>query len=693
MRHLPMIFQSESAECGLACLAMIGGYHGHNLDMKAMRLRFSSAGKGLNLLDLLAIAENLHFNTRAVKVEPETLKHLILPAVLHWDMSHFVVLKRVGRRSITYYDPARGKIDMPISEVGRFLTGVAIQCIPRKEFVYIDDKHSLGIRDFSIRLPGHLRALLLLFCIAVCAQLVALVVPYFSQLVIDRIIPSADLSLLNKLFFLFLGVITIDVAIKYCRNALILHMTAVLNTQMSYNIFAHLVRLPLQFFERRMFTGIVAKFDSLDEIQSILVEDTVVLLVDLIMVSSVLFILMQYDARLVACLFIFIGLYILVKFWAYRNYHLQSKNKILTHVLQRNHMFETVRGIQATKIFGAAGFRIAQWRSMLDESISANRRLAHSKALSDIARDAVVSIESIVSIYLAAHIAIFGNLSIGMLFAFFTYKRFMMTSCISIAEIGFKMHALSIHFDMLGDIVKEKEEIENGDGVEIDEDFHICISGVSVNYGNAGVQAFSNLSFDFSAGDRVVLVGPSGSGKTSFLKAFMRLIPISAGNITINGKDICQVSRNSWARQMAAVMQNDILFHLSLRENIAFGESEIDDEKLHHAALNACILVDIQALPMRFETRVMDMGMGFSAGQIQRILIARALYRVPRLLIMDEGTANMDEELEAKILSNIRKLGVSVLQAAHRPQVIRDGTKIISLGSKHPTVSSLETYF
>lgn len=688
MRKLPMIYQSESAECGLACLAMLAGYHGHAIDIETIRLRCNHSGKGLTLADLLAIADGLKFNSRIVRVEPETLRHLKLPALLHWDMTHFVVLKKVSKRHAIICDPARGEMVLSLSEVGQHLTGVAMECTPRDDFQHLDERQALNLWHFAARLSGHRRLMLLLCTVAVGSQVLALLIPYFSQLVIDGILPTADLALLDKLFILFLGVVAIDFAVKYCRTGLILHMSSTLSAQMSHNLFAHLLRLPLQFFERRMFTGLVAKFESLEEIRSIIVEDAVVLFVDALMFLGVLFVVLHYDWRLVACLLFFVALYFAVRFSAHRTYHLQSKNKIYTEIIQRNHMLETVRGIQTTKIFDATSFRMAQWRRLLDEAIRANHNVARSKALADMLKDAVIAAESIISIYIAARIATFGELSLGMLFAFFAYKRFLMTSCISIAEIGFKIHALSIHFDMLGDIVKEREEEDGAQGIRLGQQFEIDVRNLSVRYGD-GAPIVDNLSFTLRQGDRVVLVGPSGVGKTTALKAFMKLIPCAAGQILVNGSDIAEVARASWLRQIGVVMQNDILFHMTIRENIAFGAEEIDVKRVAHAARTACVLEDIEKLPMKFETKVMEMGVGFSAGQIQRILIARALYREPSLLVMDEGTANLDEPLEAQILSNIRSLGISVLQAAHRPQVIRDGTQVIPLAaSPHATIAA-----
>ena len=682
-KRLPVIYQSVAAECGLACIAMISAWHGRPIDLHTLRERCQASTRGVTLNQLLDMAALMLLDKRVVQVTPENLHRLQMPAILHWDLSHFVVVKAVRRGYAVLHDPDRGEIRLKLADLSRHLTGIAIEFTPASGFTAKDERVPLRIFDLTGGFGWRFGRLGLMTTLALASQVLMVLIPYYFQIVIDRIVPTHDLGLLNWLALLFTGFILLDWGIKHLRNMLTFHFSSALNEHLSRELFARLIRLPLPFFESRNFSDVVSRFDSLDEIRSLISEDVVNFIVEGLMFIVVLCVLLAYDKRLVLWMILFVASYIAARCMTDRQYQAANQEQVVRQVLERSHMTETVRAIQTIKTFGAERLRLADWHYHLADATHASLKINRKKANFALLRDNLIALESVGALYLAAQLIVSGDLTLGMMFAFFTYKRLFISSCLTLTETIFKARVLSVHLDRLADIVRAKPEPQN-DG-QTDVDANQAVNGAiriykaGFTYPGNTVPAFSNISFQVTPGDRVVLIGPSGAGKTSFLKVLLQLFPAQDGEIWVGNTQLAEIPRANWLAKIGVVMHNDQLFSASIRENIAFGADEIDDRQVTEAAGLACILSDIEALPMQFETRVMDLGAGLSAGQIQRILIARALYRRPQLLVMDEGTANLDQALEAEILNNIRKLGITVIQAAHRPQVINDATQVIQL--------------
>jgi ATP-binding cassette, subfamily B, bacterial CvaB/MchF/RaxB len=687
-KRLPVIYQSVAAECGLACIAMITAWHGRPIDLHTLRERCQASARGVTLNQLLDMAGLMLLDKRVVQVTPENLHRLQMPAILHWDLSHFVVLKAVRRGHAVLHDPDRGEIRLKLADLSHHLTGIAIELTPGAGFIAKDERVPLRIFDLTGGFSWRFGRLGLMTALALASQVLMVLIPYYFQIVIDDIVPAHDMGLLNWLVLLFTGFILLDWSIKHLRNSLTFHFSAALNDHLSRGLFARLIRLPLPFFENRNFTDVVSRFDSLDEIRSLISEDAVNFIVEGLMFIVIFCVLLAYDMWLVLWMILFMLIYILSRWLADGQYQRANQEQVVREVMERSHMTETVRAMQTIKTFGAERLRLAHWHQHLANATNAGLKINRKKAGFALLRDNLITLESVGSLYLAAQLIVSGDLSLGMMFAFFTYKRLFISSCLTLTETVFKVRMLNVHLDRLADIALAQTEPQTTMQPAFDISQPICgpirggpirVHKVGFTYPGNKVPAFSNLSFQVKPGERIVLVGPSGAGKTSFLKVLLQLFPVQDGEIWIGEGLLTAIPRATWLATIGAVMQNDQLFSSSIRENIAFGAVEIDDQQIIEAAKLACILPDIEALPMQFETKVMDLGAGLSAGQIQRILIARALYRRPQMLVMDEGTANLDQALEAQILSNIRQLGITVIQAAHRPQVIADATQVISL--------------
>lgn len=297
--------------------------------------------------------------------------------------------------------------------------------------------------------------------------------------------------------------------------------------------------------------------------------------------------------------------------------------------------------------------------------------------------DSIAGIDTLVIGYLALMMVMDGSMTLGMLIAFLTYKRLFTVSAMGLVEVSFRIRAVRIHLDNLIDLAPRQPvplKPDHSDAHELDFSQPIHLKGITFSYPGSDQPILRGLSTCLQAGRRYVIRGNSGVGKSTLLKLLLRIADPQEGSLWLGSTDLRTVPREKWLFHIGVVLQGDGLFSGSIRENIAFGSSSIADDRVREAARAGCIDGEIQALPMGYETALGDRGGGLSGGQMQRLLIARALYRRPSLLIMDEGTANLDAATEARILRQIRSMGITVVHAAHRQQVIDDADVVITIG-------------
>ena len=690
-RTLPVIYQSEHAECGLACLAMVAAYFGHPIDLGLLRERTGTSSRGMSLNQLLHACKSIGLHTRVVGVEPHQLRQLGLPAILHWDLSHYVVVRRVTATRVDIHDPNRGLVSIALDEIGNHLSGIAIELRPGQDFVVKDEFRRVGIRDLlpkDLKLGGRLVAVA---AVALLAQLIALIIPYYFQVVIDRALLSYSFDALHWLTAFFICLVCVDWLVKYLRNTAALNLSMIASVKLSAALLERLLFLPLGYFESRTISGLVAKFDSLDEVRTILCDDAVRLFVDLLMCLGLAVVLFYYSPTLLCWTLLFVGIYILFRLARFQQFRLATEEQIVRRVEQRNHLLQTVHHADVVKANGVEDHRLQQWRDLMILDLRGDFRIKHARSSFELARDGLIALETIVTGYLCFLQVFTGKLSLGMVFAYFAYKRQFVSSAWSLVEIFFKVRTLGIHINHLADVVHTpglpRGSEGNGQLRQLSRaEFAnpIVVDQLSFRFAGEQAEVLFGLSFTVARGSRFVITGPSGVGKTTLIKLLLGLLNPSAGTVRLGEVCCASIERASWLRHVGSVLQGGALFAATIRENIALGADDIDDDRVAWCAGIACIHNDIAQLPMRYETHLGDRGGILSAGQIQRLLIARALYRQPEILIMDEGTANLDQDTEAAILQNLRSLGITTIHAAHRAQVVQDATHVLHLLPTQP---------
>ncbi|GAB3287761.1 peptidase domain-containing ABC transporter [Parahaliea aestuarii] len=666
-RKLPVIRQSEQAECGIACLAMVLGYYGHHCELRHLRNRFRVSAQGTTLKDLMACADNLKLQCRALRLDPSHLIKLQRPGILHWDMNHFVVLKKVGRRYITIHDPASGQRTLSLEQAGQHFTGVALELWPRTEFSVADERNPLRLSAFIGRREGLWSALAQLTGLSLLLQLLALLSPLYLQTVVDDVVVSADTNLLAVLAAAFFLLLLLETGVSILRQLMALRLASRLSLRMAASLFHHLIRLPCGFFSQRHVGDIVSRFSSLDSVRLILTNGMAAAIVDGILTITTLIVMLWYDATLTIVVLAAVAAYWCIRLALLIRVRSLSEEKLRIDARRESSFIEAVRSVVWIKLFHKEEARQAQWQNHLVDSINRDIGLAKLGIGGDSAGRLILGGSDILLIYVAAGQIIDLHISVGMLLAFISFKRHFVSATERLIDQIAEFRLLNVHLDRLADITHEtmepyhRAQQPGGYSPALSGDLEVRNLGFRYNQNQPPV--FENLSFTVSRGQTLVVSGQSGRGKSTLLKCLAGLNEADCGEIRLDGTPIQQVP--GYRSRMGVVMQNDHLLTGSIAENISSFDSSIDYEQIVTAAKTAGIHGDIMLLPMQYNTLVGDLGTGLSGGQVQRICIARAIYRKPAILLMDEPTNQLDEITEKNVLQNLLRLEMTKILVTH----------------------------
>lgn len=679
-RRLPLIRQTEASECGLACLAMVASFHGYETDLAHLRQRFKISNHGINLKSLIDMAAKLHLAGRALKLESDNLVGLQLPCILHWDLNHFVVLKAIKRNKAVILDPGIGERSLTKEEFDKHFTGIALELVPTDKFETADSRKRLKLKQFWTRISGLKRSLVQLLLLSLLLQLFAIASPYYMQTVIDDVILRNDNNLLLVLAVGFGLLLLVETGTQMLRQWVMLYLSSRLNIQMAANLFRHLIRLPISYFSTRHMGDVVSRFGSLQNVRELLTTSVVATLVDGIMTIITLTVMFLYSVKLTFLVLFVVLLYAAFRLALYQPLRVLTEEQILAQAKHDSHFMESVRAIQTIKLFQRENDRQGQWQNRLADTINQDIRITRWNIGYDTVNRLLFGFENLLVIYFAA-LAVMDNVfTIGMLYAFISYKsRFVgAMDALIVQMIELKMLG---HLDRLSDIVftetEEQPDLHSHLSPLQPLTGRVEVRNLGYRYGDTDSPTFQNLNFTIEAGETVAITGSSGCGKTTLIKCLMGLLQPTEGEVLVDGRPLKQIP--DYRSQISAVMQDDQLMAGTVADNIACFEPHIDYERIVQCAQMACIHNEIMNMPMHYNTLVGDMGSSLSGGQKQRIVLARALYRAPRILFMDEATSHLDVANELSVSNHINQLAITRVLVAHRPETVESAGRQIVL--------------
>jgi ATP-binding cassette subfamily B protein RaxB len=680
-RTLPVLLQTEAAECGLACLAMVASYHGHSVDVATLRRRFAVSLQGTTLAALVDFAQRLGLATRAVRAELDDLKGLRLPCILHWRFTHFVVLRSASGRTCTIHDPSRGLRRVSLAECERAFTGVALELWPSSAFEPRARGPAVRIRDVLGRLEGVGGALAQILLLACALEAFVLANPLLVQWVVDHALPTASRDLLVLLAVGFAMLVVFEQATAAVRAWVIMHFETTLNVQWHANVFSHLLRLALPYFEKRHLGDIVSRFRSVDAIQRAVTTASIEAVVDGAMSALLIVVMAWYSMLLTGVCLGATGVYAASRWLAHRALREARHEEIAAAAKQESHLIETVRGMRAIKLFGRGGERRAGWLALLVEQVNAAVRGQRLGIALKVGSGMLFGLENVLVVYLGATRVLDGDLSTGMLLAFVAYKRQFTLRIGALIDKAAELALVRLHCERLADVVLTPPEaplrgsrLLSANGSQTAA--AISVRGLRYRYADHAPYVLDGVDLEVGAGECVAIVGPSGCGKSTLLQVLLGILPRAAGEISIAGAPLAPGERPSG---VASVLQHDCLFAGSIADNIGFFDSQPEHSRIEECARIAAIHDDVAALPMAYNTLVGFLGSSLSAGQQQRILLARALYARPSILVLDEATSHLDVHCERTVGAALAGLAMTRLIVAHRPETIAAADRVLRL--------------
>jgi ATP-binding cassette subfamily B protein RaxB len=678
--RVPVVLQAEAAECALACLAMVAAAHGLRIDLPALRRRFAMSLKGATMAELLRMAGALHLGGRAVRVELDQLEQLAMPCILHWDLNHFVVLVSMRGGVATLHDPARGQRRMKLAELSPHFTGVALELVPTADFAPIEERAPVTLRALLGRVRGLRRSMTQIFLLAVALEVFVLGSPFLLQWVVDDVVVTADRDLLVTLCIGFGLLVLLQAGAAALRSWAVLHLSSSLNLQWLGNVFAHLMRLPVAWFERRHAGDVWSRFMAVQQIQKTLTTHFVEAVLDGLLVVATLAMMAFYSATLTGIALAAVGGYALLR-WLFFDPLRQATEETLTHeARQASHFLESLRAVQAIKLFNRQADRRAGFMNRVVDAMNAGLVTRQLEILFSVLHRLLFGLERVAVVWVGALLVMDQRFSVGMLFAFVAFKEQFASRVSALIDKTVELHMLRLQGERLSDIVFAQPEpdelpLANPNGVEARIDLH----GLCFRYGASDPDVLRHIDLTIEPGESVAIVGPSGCGKTTLLKVMLGIHAPHAGEVRIGGRRLADLGLPAWRAMVGTVMQDDVLLAGSVSDNICFFDAAPDLPWMMECAQAAALHEEIEAMPMGYHTLVGEMGGSLSGGQKQRVLLARALYKRPRILLLDEATSALDVDHERRVNSQIRRLNLTRIIVAHRPETIASAARVVVL--------------
>ncbi|EDZ3598480.1 ATP-binding cassette domain-containing protein [Salmonella enterica] len=680
-RRVPVIHQTESSECGIACLAMVFGHYGKSIDLFSLRQQFNISSRGATLYSIRTIAVQMGMTARALSLDLNELNVLRRPCILHWNFNHFVVLVSVKRNGFVLHDPARGRIIVSKAEASKCFTGIALELWPGSTFRRERVKKRLNLVTLINSIHGIKGALLKIFALSIVVEAIGLILPAGTQLVMDHALPAGDRGLLSMICISLMFFILLRATVSTSRAWISLIMGTLVNIQWQSGLFSHLLRLPLSYFERRKLGDIQSRFGSLNTLRTTFTTSMVGAIMDGIMVCGLLIMMLLYGKSLTWVVFGFTLVYIAIRLFTYTYYRQLSEEQLIMEARVSSYFMETLYGIAAVKMQGMTDRRHTHWFNLQTDAINTGIRVTKMDLFFGGLNIFISACEQTIILWLGISLVMDNEMTIGMFVAFGAYRMQFSDRISTLVGFLLQLRMMSLHNERISDIALNEQESVKPD-IPVSEKItpvSLEVKSLTFRYDQQSMPVFSELNLTVSPGESVAIIGPSGSGKTTLMKVLCGLFKADSGQVLIDGNDIQQMGVNNYRKITGCVMQDDRLFSGTIRENICGFSENIDDEWMAECAKASFIHDTIMSMPMGYDTLTGELGEGLSGGQKQRLFIARALYRKPRILFMDEATSALDSKSEHYVNSAIKSLNITRIIIAHRESTIKSVDRVFSL--------------
>jgi ABC-type bacteriocin/lantibiotic exporter with double-glycine peptidase domain len=674
-KRVPVLLQMSEVECGLACLAMLLSYHGRETSISELRTQYGASRDGVSALNLVKAARTCGMIARAVSLRHNDFKNVTLPAIIHWQFNHFLVVERWTPDQVTVVDPASGRRQMTEEEFSGGFTGIVLMLEPGMDFHRRKVSSPLSLRMYAIQAlrqaPG---ALAQVIFASIFLQAIGLVPPFMTEIILDKIIP---LHLSNAMLLLGIGMLVLIFSqgfLSLLREWLLIYVRARIDTHMMLSFFEHLLLLPYSFFQQRSSGDLLTRMGSNTIIRDTLSGQLISTFLDGSMVILYLCILM-IAAPTFGILALTIGLLqVLVILCIYRPIASLAAQELTAQGKSQGYMAEALAGIATLKAAGAEYSAHDRWTNLFFDQLNISTRRSY---LSTVASTILLILQVFAPmslLWVGAIQVLNGTMTVGVMFALTS----LATPLSSLVSSGQQIQLVKAHLDRLADIMTAEPE-QNSHVVQSPPQLggYIRLENVGFRYSSDSPRVLHSINLNIIAGQKVALVGRTGSGKSTLGKLLLGLYIPTEGQIYYDGLALHEMHYQEVRRQFGVVLQESAVFSGSIMENILFNNPAMGKEYAVQAAQMAAIHDDIVKMPLGYETLVAEGGSALSGGQRQRLSLARAIAHHPAILLLDEATSNLDVVTEQIVAQNLEALPCTQIIIAHRLSTVRNADVIL----------------
>ncbi|HTK10142.1 MAG TPA: peptidase domain-containing ABC transporter [Ktedonobacteraceae bacterium] len=684
-RRVTPLMQMSEVECGAACLAMMLQYYGRKTSVAEISDRYGVGRDGLSALSITTAARQSGLRVRAISLRENDFRFVQLPAIVHWEFNHFLIVERWTPKSVEVVDPAVGRHTISGEEFNRGFTGIVLMMEPGAQFERKSTRNRVNLwsyaRAYIQRAPQILFQVLI---VTLLLQLLGLGLPLLTAIVVDQIIPSGTTSLLTILGIGMIFVLLAELIIQILRTLLLIYLQNRVDTYMVPSFMEHLLQLPLKYFQQRSSGDMLTRISSnltireivgTQFISAILDGGTVILYLIILLQQNIQFGLVALGIGLVQALLLFVS----------RRQMLQLSNRELETIgREQGYTAEMLNGVTTIKAMGFEQRAFQQWANFFSKQLNATLSRTYLSSLISTAMTTMSTLSPILLLWIGAIQVLHGQMQVGTMIALSTLATAFLTPLASLVSSGTEIQIVNSHLARIADVLDAEPEQEIQDS-ELVQHLHgqIRMERVSFRYDAQTPNVLEDISLNIEPGQKIAIVGQTGSGKSTLGKLMLGLYQPSEGEIFFDGTPLQKLNYQSLRAHCGVVMQDSSIFSGSIKQNITFQDSEIGLKRVEQAARLAALHEDISEMPMGYETFVGEGGNSLSGGQRQRLALARALAHAPSILLLDEATSALDVVTERQVEQNLRQLGCTQIIIAHRLSTIRQADLILVLDQGH----------
>jgi ATP-binding cassette subfamily B protein len=683
MKRVPIILQMTPHECGPACLCMVLTYYGRETTLNECRKYLPGGRDGITARAIAQAGRDLGLRVRAFSLEPPSLAQVRLPAIVHWNFDHFLVLERWSPQAVEVADPAIGRRRLSAEEFSAGFTGVVLTLEPGADFRRGRAQDKLSWRSYLRRLlqtegtPGLLAQIL---GASALLQVLGLVFPLFTVVVVDTILPAQDVPMLTSLGIGMVILVAAQIILTYLRSALALYLEARLDIEVMLGFFEHVLMLPFRFFHERTSGDLLMRLGSISLIREVLTGQTVSGILDGAMVVFYLAILLFWQPLFGLLILVLGCVQVLLLLGTTRRQYELTERDLAAQAESQSYLVEALTGIATLKAAASEDRAMEHWSNLFFKQLNISLRRSHLSNLVEAGQTVIEAMSPVILLGVGALWVLEGRMSLGVMLAVISLAMAFLGPLGSLVSTVQEVQLVGAQLERIADVLQATPEQDMRRVVSTPRlSGHVEVRNAGFRYHPDRPWAIRDVSFSIEPGQKVAIVGRTGSGKSTLAMLLLGLYPLEEGKILYDRLPLRHLNYRTLRSQFGVVLQEPSLFSGSIRRNIAAHDPHLSLEKIIEAAQVAAIHDEIVNMSLGYDTVIAEGGVDLAGGQRQRLAIARAVAHRPTFLLLDEATSHLDALTESIVDQNLSELKCTRIVIAHRLSTVRNADLILVL--------------